>query len=214
MTQTRVFSHWLWLDSSHSVKNMNRVESPSFLKLTLVEPSHQKSWRESSRGIDLSHAITGSCKNVQKNALYHCFIVENRRYWVCDEFYLFIYGDPNIKPCRLKPVARISQQGGQKPQGGATFFKYNIWCKQPGGTHEMGRRAPLPPPLATALCKLLLLPKVNPDPSLVFHKFFTPDSGPKEKRRNRSRPQCQAKFLTCEISNFTPCVNAQSYILV
>ena len=134
MTQTRVFSHWLWLDSSHSVKNMNRVESPSFLKLTLVKPSHQKSWRESSRGIDLSHVITGSCKNVQKNALYHCFIVENRRYWVCDEFYLFIYGDPNIKPCRLKPVARISQQGGQKPQGGATFFKYNIWCKQPGGT--------------------------------------------------------------------------------
>jgi len=26
--------------------------------------------------------------------------------------------------------------------------------------------------------------------------------------------RCQAKFLTCEISNFTPCAHAQSHILV
>jgi len=30
MTLTRVSSHWLWHESSHSVKNVTRVESPSF----------------------------------------------------------------------------------------------------------------------------------------------------------------------------------------
>ena len=59
-------------------------------------------------------------------------------------------------PCRS--VARISQQGGQKPQGG-TFFRNNIGCmQQPGGQtwnggtyfKWVGGRAPLPP-LVTAL---------------------------------------------------------------
>ena len=44
-----VSSHWLWLESSHSVKNVTRVES-----------SHHFSQRDSSRAIDSSHAITTS----------------------------------------------------------------------------------------------------------------------------------------------------------
>jgi len=30
----------------------------------------------------------------------------------------------------VRPVARIWQQGGQKPEGGATFLKYSIGCMQ------------------------------------------------------------------------------------
>jgi len=44
-TLIRVSSHWLWLDSSHSVKNVTRVESESPKIVTRV--------------IDSSHAITG-----------------------------------------------------------------------------------------------------------------------------------------------------------
>ena len=55
--------------------------------------------------------------------------------------------------------------------------------------------------------------KVAPGP--VFHKFLTPC--PKEKRRilPESTPalRCQAKFLTCEISDFMPCAHAQSNIV-
>jgi len=60
MTLTRFSSNWRWLESSHSVKNVTRVESPFFS--TWLEPrqSHQKSWLESSRVIDSSHAITAA----------------------------------------------------------------------------------------------------------------------------------------------------------
>ena len=58
---TRVSSRWLWLESSHSVKNVTRVESPSFSTWLESSPSHRKSWIESRRVIsDSSHAITDS----------------------------------------------------------------------------------------------------------------------------------------------------------
>jgi len=41
-TLTQVLSHWLWLESSHSAKNVIRVESPFFS--TWLESSH---WLES-----------------------------------------------------------------------------------------------------------------------------------------------------------------------
>jgi len=34
-----------------------------------------------------------------------------------------------------------------------------------------------------------------------------------KKTRNQSWSRCQAKFLTCEISDFKPCTHAQSNIL-
>jgi len=37
MTQTRVWSHILWLESSHSVKNVNQVITTSFLNVVRVE---------------------------------------------------------------------------------------------------------------------------------------------------------------------------------
>ena len=51
MTLTRVSSHWLW-KSSHSVKNVTRVDSPSFLNLLEWSSSHQKSWLDSSHGLE------------------------------------------------------------------------------------------------------------------------------------------------------------------
>ena len=59
MTLTRVSRHWLWLESSHSVKNVTWVESPSFSTWLESSQSHQKSWLDSSRVIVSSHAITG-----------------------------------------------------------------------------------------------------------------------------------------------------------
>jgi len=61
MTLTQVSSHWLWLESSHSVKNVTRVEleSPSFSTWLESSQSHEKLWLESSRVIHSSHAIPG-----------------------------------------------------------------------------------------------------------------------------------------------------------
>jgi len=79
--------------------------------------------------------------------------------------------------------------------------------------------------------------KVTPDPGPVFHKFLTvcSDPCPTEKtqnpairydlwrkatcdpffwRENLENYRCQSKFLTCEISDFTPCTHAQSNILL
>ena len=48
MTLSRFSSHWLWLESSHFVKNVTRVESPFFSTWFESSPSHHKSWLESS----------------------------------------------------------------------------------------------------------------------------------------------------------------------
>ena len=45
-------SHWSWLDSSHSVKNVTRVELPFFSMWLESSPSHQKSWLESSHWLE------------------------------------------------------------------------------------------------------------------------------------------------------------------
>jgi len=47
MTLTLISSHWLRLESSHSVKNVTRVASPLFSSWLELSPSHQKSWLES-----------------------------------------------------------------------------------------------------------------------------------------------------------------------
>ena len=52
MTLTRVSSHWLWLESSQSVKNVTRVELPFFSTWLESSPSHQKSWLESSHWLE------------------------------------------------------------------------------------------------------------------------------------------------------------------
>ena len=52
---------------------------------------------------------------------------------------------PRTKRLQGRPVARNSQQGGQKSQRGGTFFKHNFVNMKWGG------RAPLAPGLATAL---------------------------------------------------------------
>jgi len=41
---TRVSSQWLWLESSYSVKNVTRVETPSFSTCVESSSSHQKLW--------------------------------------------------------------------------------------------------------------------------------------------------------------------------
>jgi len=46
-TLTLISSHWLRLESSHSVKNVPRVASPLFSSWLESSPSHQKSWLES-----------------------------------------------------------------------------------------------------------------------------------------------------------------------
>ena len=48
-------SHWLWPDSSHSVKIVTRVESQSFSTWLESSPSHQKSWIESSHLLESRH---------------------------------------------------------------------------------------------------------------------------------------------------------------
>jgi len=53
MTLTRVSSHLLWLDSSHSVKNVTRVESPFFSAWLESSPSHSTSWLESLTRVTL-----------------------------------------------------------------------------------------------------------------------------------------------------------------
>ena len=45
LTLTRVLSDWVWLESSHSMKNVTQVEPPFFS--TWLESSHQKPWLES-----------------------------------------------------------------------------------------------------------------------------------------------------------------------
>ena len=60
-------SHWLWLESSHSVKNVTRVESPFFSTWLESSPSHQKSWLEPSRVIDTSHAVIACCVYLTSN---------------------------------------------------------------------------------------------------------------------------------------------------
>jgi len=49
MTLTRVSSHWVWLESSHFVKNVTRVESPFFSTWLESSPNHQN--RDSSHAI-------------------------------------------------------------------------------------------------------------------------------------------------------------------
>jgi len=47
MTLTRRLSHWLWLESIDSVKNLTSVESPICSTWLKSSQSHQKSWLES-----------------------------------------------------------------------------------------------------------------------------------------------------------------------
>jgi len=63
MTLTRFSSHWLWLESSHFVKNVTRVESPFFSTFE-SGPSHHKSWLEPSPVESLT-LVTLSLLNVQ-----------------------------------------------------------------------------------------------------------------------------------------------------
>ena len=63
--------------------------------------------------------------------------------------------------------------------------------------------------------------KMTPDRGPVIHNFLTPDPDPGPKQKHRILPdstsalriRCQAKFLTCEISDFTSCTYAQSNVL-
>ena len=56
----RVSIHWLWLESSHSVKNATRVESLSFSRWLESSQSHQKSWLESSHWLESRcHCLLG-----------------------------------------------------------------------------------------------------------------------------------------------------------
>jgi len=59
MTLTRVSSQWSWLESSHSVKNVNRHESSHHLSQRDSIRVRVTKNRDSSRVIDSSHAITG-----------------------------------------------------------------------------------------------------------------------------------------------------------
>jgi len=59
VTLTRVMSHCLRLESSHSVKNVTRVESPSFLNVTRVE---------SLTGITLSLQFAGTDHTTSSHA--------------------------------------------------------------------------------------------------------------------------------------------------
>ena len=52
-------SHWLWLESSHSVKNVTRAESSHYCIQRDSSRVRVTKNRDSSRVIDLSHAITG-----------------------------------------------------------------------------------------------------------------------------------------------------------
>jgi len=83
---------------------------------------------------------------------------------------------------RVKPVARISQQGAKTTRW-ATFFKYNIGCTQKAGNkHEMegtyfkkGGPAPLASPLAATWCVLEVYGagagKISQTPAGVDKKF-------------------------------------------
>jgi len=82
---------------------------------------------------------------------------------------------------RVKPVARISQQGAKTTRW-ATFFKYNIECTQKtGNKHEMEGTyfkmggAPLASPLAATWCVLEVYVagagKISQTPAGVEKKF-------------------------------------------
>jgi len=86
MTLTQVSSHWLWLESSHSVKNVTSVEFPFFSTWLEWSRSHQKSWLMWSWVIDPSHAITGVCNKTflafvkmtltLESRIFHCVWIE------------------------------------------------------------------------------------------------------------------------------------------
>jgi len=81
MTLTRVSSHWLWLESSHSVKNVSRVESPFYSTCRVIEswlessPNHQKSWLESRYHcvFEKSRAWTGHSSSTPVNTDTKCW---------------------------------------------------------------------------------------------------------------------------------------------
>jgi len=54
---SEIFQKWLWLESSHSVKNVTRVESPSFSTWLESSQSHQKSWLESSHWLESRYRL-------------------------------------------------------------------------------------------------------------------------------------------------------------
>ena len=66
MILTRVLSHCLTFESSHSVKNVTRVESPSFLNVT---------WAESLTGVTLSLQFAGTdhTKSSPASLNTHCY---------------------------------------------------------------------------------------------------------------------------------------------
>jgi len=56
-TLTRVSSHWLWLESSHYVKNVTRVESTQHFSQRDSSSSHQKSWLDTRVTLSLRSVV-------------------------------------------------------------------------------------------------------------------------------------------------------------
>jgi len=89
MTLSRVSSHWLWLKSSDSVKNLTRVESPFFSTWLESSLSHQKPWLD----IDSSHAIIDNLGSICPSERVHLKLAIKEKHIFA--YLLF----PNISLC-------------------------------------------------------------------------------------------------------------------
>ena len=88
MTLTRVSSHWLWLESSHFVKNMTTVESSHHFSQRKSSRVRVTTNHESSRVIVSSHSITAynvefiasTEETTWSNVYLNCYYAEDHRF--------------------------------------------------------------------------------------------------------------------------------------
>ena len=112
-------SHWLWLQNHSAERN---PQTSQHLDLLLwLWPS--QIFLLHKHKLNVFHVFHWSVQPVEPAAF--CPVSPNVRF-------ISLATAPNIE---IRPVAKISQQGGQKPQKGVTCFKYNIRCMQ----HPVGQ---------------------------------------------------------------------------
>jgi len=69
---SQILPKWLWLESQVIDCDSSRFESPSFSTWLESNQSHQKSWLDSIRVIDSSHAITAPWHGMLETVWLHC----------------------------------------------------------------------------------------------------------------------------------------------
>ena len=107
-------SHWLCVESSHSVKNVTRVDSPFFSTWLEPNPSQQKSWLQSSHWLKsrYHYFLLFKCAEVRIGAVPTLTITT----WANSDFYLahlgivFVWPDLLFFTEKLSSVIEKSKQ--------------------------------------------------------------------------------------------------------